>query len=360
MARRSCPIAVQRPRESRRRARRSCSDPPSQVHLGRSLVSLPPPHCFPLRRPWSRSDEMQPAVVRSRTARHGTGSASDESPGAEPVATSTAPPRGLPERGQFCHARSNRVRVMSWRSRPPRTISVFFRRSGRGHRCDHASRRRVPVRARARRRDRRCGGEYRRTRRRLTDPATASPFRIPIGPTRNRMSWIVSPECQTAAPPAAPACGTPPVLPDSVGWDTVTFNTPRRTSPSCVCRHWRLAHRRVPGVLQLLPGLEPPIAPHGEQLAQNLRQCSWALDGSGSTCSLNPMKPRIPTPSHGDVTDSTSGWIDDAFERLLRCASIRRRILLTRLRRSNRPVLCTGRRATCPRSDFRPADPRRE
>ena len=53
------------------------------------------------------------------------------------------------------------------------------------------------------------------------------------GPTRNRMSWIVVARGRRrAAPAAAPACGTRPAPPAASGWATVTFRTPRRTSPT--------------------------------------------------------------------------------------------------------------------------------
>ena len=57
----------------------------------------------------------------------------------------------------------------------------------------------------------------------------------------------------------------------SVEWATVTFSTPRRTSPSRVWRQYRLAHRCVPGILQLLPGPQSAITPHSKQFAQNIR-----------------------------------------------------------------------------------------
>src|SRR5208337_2893543 len=75
-----------------------------------SLVSLPPPHLFPFRRPWLRSDEMGRGV-RSRPAHQGPDPASDECQGARAGYYQHSSPWGLPERALFCHAILNRVRA---------------------------------------------------------------------------------------------------------------------------------------------------------------------------------------------------------------------------------------------------------
>src|SRR5271166_2497550 len=75
-----------------------------------SLVSLSPPHLFPFRRPWLRSDEMGRGV-RSRPAHQGPDPASDECEGARAGYYQHSSPWGLPERVLFCHAILNRVRA---------------------------------------------------------------------------------------------------------------------------------------------------------------------------------------------------------------------------------------------------------
>src|SRR5271157_3983474 len=78
-----------------------------------SLVSLPPPHLFPFRRPWLRSDEMGRGV-RSRPAHPGPDPASNECQGGGAGDYEHSSPWRfwrLPERALFCHAIVNRVRA---------------------------------------------------------------------------------------------------------------------------------------------------------------------------------------------------------------------------------------------------------
>ena len=57
-------------------------------------------------------------------------------------------------------------------------------------------------------------------------------------PTRNRISWIVVAGAPIAMPPVVPPYETLTSSSRSVEWATVTFNTPRRTSPSRVWRQY--------------------------------------------------------------------------------------------------------------------------
>src|SRR5271166_863449 len=75
-----------------------------------SLVSLPPPHLFPFRLPWLRSDEMGRGV-RSRPTHPGPDPASDECQGVRAGDYQHSSPWRLPERALFCHAIVNRVQA---------------------------------------------------------------------------------------------------------------------------------------------------------------------------------------------------------------------------------------------------------
>ena len=60
---------------------------------------------------------------------------------------------------------------------------------------------------------------------------------VPKTPTRNRMSWIVVLDAPRRNADRSNGFWNEDNSSRTAGWDTVTFNTPRRTSPNCVCRH---------------------------------------------------------------------------------------------------------------------------